>query len=188
MSLKHAILGFLQYAPSTGYELKSIFDTSVRHFWPADQAQIYRTLADLTEDGLASMQVVVQEDRPNRKLYSITEAGRDELHRWLSQPALLSDPRSPALVQVFFAGQLSDEQLLAMFEGAAGEFRQVLERYAAVPQDIAAYTTEKVSPREAFCWLLTLELGRRSMQAHLDWAESVIERIQSGQIPPAENP
>ena len=49
MSLEYAILGFLNYHPYTGYDLKKIFDTSVRHFWPADQSQIYRTLARLTE-------------------------------------------------------------------------------------------------------------------------------------------
>ncbi len=49
MSLEYAILGFLNYHPYTGYDLKKIFDTSIRHFWPADQSQIYRTLARLTE-------------------------------------------------------------------------------------------------------------------------------------------
>jgi hypothetical protein len=44
MSLEFAILGFLNYQPYSGYDLKKIFDTSVRHFWPADQSQIYRTL------------------------------------------------------------------------------------------------------------------------------------------------
>ena len=39
MSLEYAILGFLNYHPYTGYDLKKIFDTSIRHFWPADQSQ-----------------------------------------------------------------------------------------------------------------------------------------------------
>lgn len=76
MSLEYAILGFLNYHPYTGYDLKKIFDTSVRHFWPADQSQIYRTLLHLTEKGFASMEKVSQDDRPDRKVYSITAAGR----------------------------------------------------------------------------------------------------------------
>ncbi len=45
MSLPHAILGFLREQPLTGYALKTQrFDVSVANFWPADQAQIYRTL------------------------------------------------------------------------------------------------------------------------------------------------
>ena len=45
MSLDHAILGFLNYKPLSGYDLKKVFDSSVRHFWYADQSQIYRTLS-----------------------------------------------------------------------------------------------------------------------------------------------
>ncbi len=59
MSLMHAILGFLSYKPRTGYDLKTAcFDESVAHFWPADQAQIYRTLDKLTEQGLVAFQPV----------------------------------------------------------------------------------------------------------------------------------
>ena len=74
MSLEHAILGFLHYAPSSGYDLKKAFDTSVRHFWPADQSQIYRTLARMTEREWVKVEVISQEDRPSRKVYHITEA------------------------------------------------------------------------------------------------------------------
>ena len=67
MSLEHAILGFLNYRAFSGYDLKKAFDTSVNHFWPADQSQIYRTLARLAERGWAEMEIVPQEDRPDRK-------------------------------------------------------------------------------------------------------------------------
>ena len=52
-----------------------MFDASVRHFWPADQSQIYRTLSHLADKGLAELEVVEQIDRPDRKVYHITPAG-----------------------------------------------------------------------------------------------------------------
>src|SRR5512137_1923334 len=133
MSLEFAILGFLNYQPYTGYDLKKIFDTSIRHFWPADQSQIYRTLARLTEQGFAEVEKVPQEDRPDRKVYHITEAGRAELLNWLIGPPPLDEPRSAPLIQVFFAGQLSDEEILAKFEGFAAIMRAILAQYDGVP-------------------------------------------------------
>lgn len=183
MSLKHAILGFLNYKPATGYELKAIFDNSVRHFWPADQAQIYRTLSDLTREGLATIEVVVQEDRPNRKVYSINQAGREELRRWLTTPLSSPEPRHAGLVQVFFAGQLSNAEVQAMFERAAEQTRQVLAVYDAIPQQVEVYSCAVSSERESFFWMLTLEMGVRSMRTNLEWIESVIERLKSGQAP-----
>jgi DNA-binding PadR family transcriptional regulator len=184
MSLEYAILGFLNYHPYSGYDLKKIFDDSVWHFWPADQSQIYRTLARLTKEGFVEMEKVVQEDRPDRKIYHITSNGQAELLKWLAGPTPLGESRSASLIQVFFAGQLSDEEILAKFEAFADMMRASLTGYNEIPAQIEAYQEEINSPRENFFWMLTLENGIQGMRANLEWAESVINRIKNGQVPP----
>jgi len=183
MSLEFAILGFLNYHPYSGYDLKKIFDTSIHHFWPADQSQIYRTLARLMEQGFAEMEKILQEDRPDRKVYHITKAGRQELMNWLSGPAPMGEPRSAPLIQVFFAGQLSDEEILEKFEGYAAIMRAILNQYEQIPDRLEPFQQEIPLPREHFFWLLTLENGIFNMRANLQWAESVITRIRDGKIP-----
>jgi PadR family transcriptional regulator AphA len=183
MSLKHAILGFLNYQPQTGYELKEVFDDSVQHFWPADQSQIYRTLNELMAENYVTMEVVPQDNRPNRKVYTITKAGRDELGRWLQQPPPVQMPRSAALIQVFFSGQLSDNEILQKFEMVAEYCRKALEVYEAISNETIAEYEKQVGPREAFCWNLTVDLGLRSVQAQLEWAENVIKQIKRGKLP-----
>jgi PadR family transcriptional regulator, regulatory protein AphA len=183
MSLEFAILGFLSYQPFTGYDLKKMFDTSVQHFWTADQSQIYRTLARLTDQGLTEVERVEQLDRPDRKLYSITPAGRDAFQQWLRGPFPMQDSRSGPLVQVFFAAKLSDEEALAKFEMAAEIFRTILARYEQVPGQVEEYRQKVPSPREHYFWMLTLDLGLRTMRAQLEWAESVIADIHAGRLP-----
>ena len=129
------------------------------------------------------MDKIPQEDRPDRKVYHITPAGRTELLQWLSGPPPMDDPRSAPLIQVFFAGQLSDEEILAKFEGFAALMRAILARYTQVPSQIGPFEQEIPSPREHFFWLLTLDNGIRSMQAALEWAENVIEQIKAGKVP-----
>jgi PadR family transcriptional regulator AphA len=183
MSLEYAILGFLNYLPLSGYDLKKMFDTSVQHFWPADQSQIYRTLARLTEQGRVEMEVIHQGDHPDRKVYSITPVGREQLQGWLKAPPPMEPNRSASLVQVFFCGQLSDEEILAKFEAVAAMMHVVLERYNQVPSQIEEYSRLVNSPRESYFWLLTLDLGLRSMRANLEWAENVIEQLKHGKVP-----
>ena len=183
MSLDHAILGFLNYHPYTGYDLKKIFDTSVHHFWQADQSQIYRTLNRLTEQGFVVMEKVPQEDRPDRKVYNITTEGKEALVEWLSGPPPMGGPRSAPLVQVFFSGQLSDEEALAKFESFAAMMRAILGQYDQIPDQLGPFQEEIPSPREHYFWLLTLENGVRNMRANLEWAESVIERIKNKEVP-----
>ena len=183
MSLEHAILGFLRYAPLTGYDLKKAFDTSVRHFWPADQSQIYRTLTRMAERAWVAVEVITQEDRPNRKVYHITDAGQEELHHWLATPPPPDEPRIPWLVHVFFAGQLDDEQILLLFEREAQQLRARLERYGQIPQESRVYVETVGSPRETFFWMLTLDYGNRVNQATLEWIEGVMERLQRKEQP-----
>lgn len=178
MSLEYAILGFLNYAPMSGYDLKKAFDTSVRHFWPADQSQIYRTLKELTERGWVTVEIIPQEDRPNRKVYHITEAGREELRRWLAVPLPPDEPRIPWLIQVFFAGQLPDAEIIALLERHAAELRARLHQYDRVPQQAAAYAEAVQSPREVFFWAMTLDYGVRMTQALLEWLEEKIRILQ----------
>jgi PadR family transcriptional regulator AphA len=183
MSLPHAILGFLNYRPFSGYDLKKAFAISVQHFWPADQSQIYRTLSRLTEQGWAEIELVEQQERPDRKVYHITEAGRQELHNWLQTPLPLEKNRYAPLIKVFFAGQLDDEQILEILERQADQVRALLAQYGDVPEASAPYNKMVGSEREAFFWMLTLDMGIKTAKAQLAWLEEVIEKIRNREHP-----
>ncbi len=179
MSLEFAILGFLQYGPMTGYDLKKHFDVSVRHFWPADQSQIYRTLARLETQAFVERETLRGQEHPDRKVYHLTPAGRDALARWLRAPLPAQDTRLAELIQVFFAGQLSNAEALALFERLAESARAALAGYDLIPQPPEADGLA----RERFFWQLTLDYGKMSTRADLQWLESVIARIRAGEAP-----
>lgn len=183
MSLDYAILGFLNYHPYSGYDLKKVLDVSVRHFWSADQSQIYRTLSRLTSQGRVEMEIIEQDDRPDRKVYHITSTGHAALVDWLAGPPPLTGIHSGPMVQVFFMGALSDAEVLRQFEGYAHIMRMVLNGFEAVPTDVENVYQDVQSPRERYFWLLTLDNGIRNMRANLEWAEAAIEKIKTNQIP-----
>ena len=87
MSIKHSILGLLAQGPLHGYDLKSAFDEHVGSLWNLNIGQIYNTLRLLERDGLVTFENQEHEGRgPSRKVYEITEGGREELTRWLAEP------------------------------------------------------------------------------------------------------
>ncbi len=181
MHLEHAILGFLNYGPFTGYELKRVFDRSIRHFWPADQSQIYKTLSKLSDKGLASMDIVHQDDRPSRKVYQITDAGRTQLMEWIRRTPEVEVVREPFLIQVFFAGLLPDEEAIQILEEKASEIRAYIENLNEVTKVGAQGDGQKAPKKLQFYWFLTVDHGLWMMQASLDWLEETIERIRRGE-------
>lgn len=180
MSLKHAILGFLSVKPLSGYDLKKAFDNSVRHFWPANQSQIYRTLAELEEQGYIEKEVIPREERLDMKVYSISEAGSEELHRWLSTPLKDQDYREPFLIQIYFAGMLSEEEIIRLLRHEIHSIEERLAIYEPVYNMNRERIKTLADPRALFLSVLTLEYGIISNQAALEWLKSVAERVSAG--------
>ena len=177
MSLPHAILGFLQMKPMTGYDLKTdCFDRSVAFFWPADQAQIYRTLDKLAEQGLVESHVELQEERPNRKVYQITDRGREELARWLQTATPLPTYREPFLVQLFFAGQLGNAEVIELLKAQAEAHQARLADYHSVP---LPRLDDPGIDRSTTFQRFTLELGLRTEEAYIAWLESAIAFLKN---------
>ena len=90
--MRNAILALLAAGAAYGYELKQALDGQFGAVWPAiNIGQIYATLQRLERDGLVASETIPQERRPNRRVYTLTDAGRKDLADWLDAPA--SGPR-----------------------------------------------------------------------------------------------
>ncbi len=179
MSLEHAILGFLNYEPMTGYDIKKIIDLSVSHFWPAVQSQIYRSLGKMEADGWLSVEVISQDPKPPRKVYHLTNEGKDEMFRWLNQPQPLYETRLAWLIQVFFGGKLSDNQVIKLLEHQRNMLRQRLAGFSAIPEENKEMMKDD-DERDRFYWMLTVDYGVAQSIAQVKWLEQVIATIKNG--------
>jgi DNA-binding PadR family transcriptional regulator len=87
--LHHALLSLLADGESYGYELKGAFERSAGPQWGAlNIGHLYQVLERLKRDGLVEIvRAEPQPRRPDRLIYAITGAGREELSRWLEAPS-----------------------------------------------------------------------------------------------------
>jgi len=153
----------------TGYDLKhQAFDSTITHFWQADQAQIYRTLSTMTGSGWVVRTLEIQADRPDRKVHHITEAGHAELRRWLHLTQPLPAHREPFLVQLFFAGQMENAAILEHIERQRAAHQALLEQYQRISMPPLGDPT---LDRDRTFWRLTLEMGIATEQAYLNWLD-----------------
>uniref|UniRef100_UPI003F4971A6 PadR family transcriptional regulator n=1 Tax=Nonomuraea bangladeshensis TaxID=404385 RepID=UPI003F4971A6 len=161
----------LALAPMTGYDIKRHFDSTVRHFWSADKAQIYRTLARLVVEGYAEVEKVAGSGAPDRQEHHITAAGRTALARWLASEPERHAERDPFLARVFFGSDLDDDGLRSLFSyrrtavlGQLAQFEQM--RASAEPSD-----------RGARLRLATLDNGIAHLRAELAWLDTVEREV-----------
>ncbi|CAL9476669.1 hypothetical protein SUDANB95_02932 [Actinosynnema sp. ALI-1.44] len=167
MVLSRIILGLLALGPMTGYDLKRHFDSTVGHFWAADKAQVYRTLARLVADGFAQVETVAGDRAPDRQEHRITEAGRAALAEWLAAEPERSADRDPFLARVFFGADLGDDGLRALFAHRRQTVEAQLARFERVRADTPA------PDRAARLRLATLDNGIAHLRAELAWLDAV---------------
>ena len=174
MVLARLILGLLCLSPMTGYELKKHFDSSINHFWNADKAQIYRTLAQLVEQGYATVRTVEQSNYPDRLEHHITPAGRAALHEWLAAGPASSPERDPFMGQVFFAAELEREQIRELLLARRQQTQLVLDDYLFQREDI---DMRAAADRRSFLMAATLDHAIRSQASELEWLDAVLEYL-----------
>jgi DNA-binding PadR family transcriptional regulator len=90
--MRNTLLALLAEGTAHGYELKHGIEEMFGDGWPSiNIGQIYTTLGRLERDGLVASSHVAQAGRPDKRVYDLTEAGREEVRRWLEEP--VSGPR-----------------------------------------------------------------------------------------------
>ena len=183
MPLSHAILGFLECQPMSGYDLKKYFNQSVAHFWSSTQSHIYKALETLEKEGLVESKVIPQEGKPNRKEYHITDAGRAELHRWVVTPLPLAITREAWLIQIFFSHVSSNEEIVALLQARAKDIRASLEAFhTEVHSSLEENGEHGGMERMRQLWQMTADYGAAYYESELAWIETAIERARK--LPP----
>ena len=113
MVLQYAILGFLSRSSITGYQLGKIFDKRVNFAWAASLSQIYRELGTLEKNGWIVSKMEKQDDRPDKKIYTITDRGKTVFLNWLKNypESIFAEKRDEFMLRVFFGSSMGKEEL-----------------------------------------------------------------------------
>jgi len=181
MSLPHGLLGLLSYADSTGYDLSKLFNDSLNFFWNAPGSQIYRELDRMEKTGWVSSRGIVQEGRPNKRLYSITASGREELNRWLTDFQYKPEKSHSAIVmRIFFGAEIEPEKTIELLK----EFRlKCIEELNSIRttgvQNVDKYsqTIPGGKLKQAY-WKIAVDGGSSNLRALIKWADRSIEVLK----------
>ena len=182
MSLKHGLLGLINYSPMTGYELTKEFNESLAYFWHATSQQIYKELDTMEKSGWLVSERVMQSEKPNKRVYSITPKGKAALVDWVSRPedgvTKFMQGKNPFLLRLAFAGEASDELALGMLH----EFKNQYLSFAQSLDNVEALIAEEeaiLGPRVMKYWKIVALHGEYIRKARLEWVEKAIAILEN---------
>lgn len=183
MDVKTLCLGLLATSERSGYEIKKTLEENFRHFFRASYGSIYPALADLERSGLVVCEAVAQARRPAKKVYRLTDEGRDTLLRALDEEAPRHMVRSEFLVLLYFAHLLPAERLSEVIDHMTRDFEEIMR------SDLETFERmqDELTPGQRFALgygrtMLTAAIGylrrqRAQFLRELDGVEEAEERL-----------
>ncbi len=179
--LKYALLGLLRHQPMSGYDLEQFINASTAHFWHAKLSQIYRTLKQLEADEYVLSHIEPQEGRPDRRVYRLTDKGRDDLKGWLAEYVTEPDEiKLPSLLRFFFFGEAEKEHIVAqlrlwhnMYSKQQAHFVEVLPgQIEALKASVPHNDTDPVF------WEATRRFGEMYYAMYVRWLEETLRQLE----------
>ena len=179
-TLKHAILGVINREAMTGYDLMKVFNLELVNFWYAKHSQIYPELKKLTDEGLITYETVLQGEKLEKKLYSITEAGKEAFLRWLSKQDLLEPtPKDIFRLKVYFIESMTKEDILKQFHYQLDLRKEKLEKLETTmtQHPYARIISDVISPMYGDYIVLKGAIMRE--RTYIDWLLECIKEIKN---------
>lgn len=179
-TLDYVILAGLLRQPRSGYDLSRWMAGETSHFFAVGHSSVYPALSRLEVTGLVEHRAVASERGPKRKVYSITEVGREALLSWAQEPAAKREVRDEQLVKALCYGFLPEERALERLREEKATHERKLKMYEGFERGLETQLKEGVISREAYLGtLLTLRRGIGAEKGYAEWCEEASEIISS---------
>ncbi|MGH9060788.1 MAG: PadR family transcriptional regulator [Acidimicrobiales bacterium] len=129
-----ALLGLLHTGPMTGGQLVVAADERFGSFFGVTRSQVYRELPVLTASGLLRLG---KRGARSSQQYVLTAAGKRAFKSWLNSPSGSDNLRSPLILRLVHAGQLTPKQRANLVSAARADYLGSLDEARA---DVKAAT------------------------------------------------
>lgn len=180
MSIKLAILGILSWKPSTGYELKKIFEDSSFMYWSGNNNQIYKALISMEAEELVTSEVIHQDNSPSKKIYTITEEGLKELKEWVVSSPEAPEIKKTFLVQLAWSDMLSNQELNEILAKYENEIKAQL--IMQQKKNRRALHSPNRSTRESIIWKLISENIISTYNNELNWILETRQKLFENEV------
>jgi PadR family transcriptional regulator AphA len=175
-SIRHFVLGLLNRQPMSGYDIKRFLK---RLSWLIDSpsfGSLYPALHALLRDDLVTVEVVPCKDKPPRKIYTITEAGRHVLREWMDQPVTSNASLKAFLMRLILADNLSHDGLVTHLQQRQA---QVTAHQLALER-----TAETMGGSMDLGDRLALDYGLTVASAELTWLNRTLFQLSQTTLSP----
>jgi len=172
---KFVILGLLCHEPLSGYDVKKWIERAIHNFWNASFGQIYPALKELEQEGMVVKRTEKSETRPDKNIYCITDAGREELKIWLGQSPAKELIKYEIVLKLFFGNHISSEKNIEHIKDFQKRYNENLILFEEFEKSLKTVLDDD---NDHIYRLLTVSFGQYLSKAMVEWSNEAIEILE----------
>lgn len=170
----YAILGLLCDKPMSGYDIKREAEEGIGNFWSESYGHLYPTLKKMLEHDIIVELEDTSEQKRKRRVYAITDKGRQILKVWLSKPCERFKLRDEFLLKLYFGKEVDDSVNIKHLENLKSGLEQRLLFMENIKAQLDTYCKDDPNYRY---WKITLGSGFHTVKAKIAWCEESIKTL-----------
>lgn len=178
-TLSYGLLALLSANSLSGYELTQ----NIKPLWRAGHSQIYPLLMNMEQQGYITFELIQQTDKPDKKVYSITEAGLEQLRQWVEIPAEPPVLRDELHFKLYSLWLSQPEEAKELLRKRAEFCKSELERYKVLLQANEELCDERGETRElqatTFGRYLLISKRVLDMESSIQFCEWALQALEA---------
>ena len=178
-NFRYFILGLLAEQTMSGYDIRRLLKSLGWLMGNPSFGAIYPALHALFEHGLATVETTSQSNKRIRKIYTITDAGRQALQGWIAQPTKSRTNVKSFVMDLILVGNLAQDRLTAHLQ----QRRKVVAAHYSASESVLQDLGERVNQGQR----MAIEYGLATASAELAWLDRTLAQLSASQdIDPSE--
>ena len=175
------ILGLLLFSSRTIYQLRERIDKGLNLMYSSSMGSIQAAIKKLLNCEYIQYEEVVENGK-YKKIYSITDRGKQNFIEWLSTPMEIQSSKNPELAKLYFMGFSTKEKREAVLQEYVSKLKEQYDILNAICKEAENVKVPDES-KDILHYQFTAALyGKDFMKFNIEWYQKLLDEIRGNEI------
>lgn len=179
--MDNIILGLLLMCNRTIYQLRERINKGINLMYSSSMGSIQAAIKKLLNYGFIDYEEIIDNGK-YKKIYCITESGRQHFFEWINAPIEEQSPKSPELAKVYFMGFSDKKNRETIIQQHLMFLNERYNALAAICEDAKNIEISEEHKDILNYQLVSALYGKDLIKFNIDWFENLLRKMRNGEI------
>lgn len=179
--MDNIILGLLLLSSRTIYQLRERIDKGLNMMYSSSMGSIQAAIKKLLNCGYIQYEEAVENGK-YKKIYSITDSGKQNFIEWVSTPMKIQSSKNPELAKLYFMGFSTKEKCEAGLQEYISKLKKQYDVLNAICKEAENVRVPDEHKDILYYQFAAARYGKDFMKFNIEWYQKLLDEIRGGKL------